>query len=161
MHIAVRALSMLPARVVLWIVGGGPEESALRELIADLRLEDRVRLLGQQRHVQPYLQAADCFVCPSLWGEAAGLVNIEAQACGAPVIASRIGGIPEYVADERTGFLFTPGDADDLARCVRRLLDEPTLCAAMAQSAREHAVEHFSTEHRLNAWIELYRGWRK
>ena len=98
-------------------VGKGPEEVALRKLCAELGLGDRVQFLGQQKHVQPYLQAADCFVCPSLWGEAAGLVNIEAQACGTPVIASRIGGIPEYVAEGHTGLLFTPIHP---SRCRRR-----------------------------------------
>ena len=54
-----------------------------------------LRMLGLQPQVQRYLQAADAFICPSLWAEAAGFVNIEAQACGLPVLASRIGGIPE------------------------------------------------------------------
>lgn len=159
-HVLVRALADLPPQVVLWIVGKGPEEKALRKLCAELHLEDRVQLLGQQWHVQPYLQAADCFVCPSLWGEAAGLVNIEAQACGTAVIASRIGGIPEYVADGHTGLLFTSGDADDLARCIRQLLDEPTLCAKLGRAARAHVVEQFSQNARLDEWIELYRQWR-
>ena len=72
--------------------------------------------------MEPLLQAADCAVCPSIWSEAAGLVNLEAQACGLPVIARRIGGIPELVEDGRTGFLFTPGDHRELAERLRRPL---------------------------------------
>jgi glycosyltransferase involved in cell wall biosynthesis len=160
MDLALRALAQLPANVTLWIVGKGPEEHALRGLISELQVGDRAVLLGHQRHVQPYVQAADCLVCPSLWAEAAGLVNIEAQACGTPVIASRIGGIPEYVADGETGLLFTPNDPHDLARCVHRLLDDPDLCSRFARAARIHAVERFSHETRLQEWLELYRSWR-
>ena len=83
------------------------------------------------------MQAADAFVCPSRWAEAAGLVNIEAQACGLPVLASRIGGIPEYVMDGRTGVLFPPGDAEELAAAVRRLLDDPERFREMGREARE------------------------
>jgi glycosyltransferase involved in cell wall biosynthesis len=159
--VAIRAMTELPEQVVLWIVGEGPEAAALRELIAELRLEGRVQLLGLCRDVQSYLQAADCLVCPSLWGEAAGLVNLEAQACGTTVIASRIGGIPEYVLHERTGLLFTPGDPHDLGRCVRRFLDDPDWCAARAREARVHALEQFSPHVRLTEWLDIYRRWRE
>jgi hypothetical protein len=98
--VALRALAELPPAVVLWVAGEGEEAGRLRELCRDLGVEGRVRFLGSQPHVEPYLQAAGCFVCPSLGAEAAGLVNLEAQACGLPVLASSVGGIPEYVADK-------------------------------------------------------------
>jgi glycosyltransferase involved in cell wall biosynthesis len=154
--VTVRALAGLPEAVRLWVVGDGPEEDALRRLAEALGVADRVRFLGLQAHVQPYLQAADAFVCPSLWAEAAGLVNLEAQACGLPVLASDIGGIPEYVADGRTGLLFPPGDADALAGQVRRLLD-PALRDALGRQARAVAVERFSVAARLHAYLDLYR----
>jgi glycosyltransferase involved in cell wall biosynthesis len=157
--VAVRALAELPS-VRLWVVGEGPEEEALRRLIAELRLEERVQLLGLQRHVQPYLQAADCFVCPSLWGEAAGLVNLEAQSCGTPVIASRIGGIPEYVADDRTGLLFPPGDHQALAHCIRRLVEDAELQRRFVAQARTDALEHFSPQARIPEYLDLYRRWK-
>jgi glycosyltransferase involved in cell wall biosynthesis len=159
--VAIRAMTELPDNVVLWIAGGGPEETALRNLIADLKLEGRAKLLGLCRDVQPYILAADCLVCPSVWGEAAGLVNLEAQACGTPVIASRIGGIPEYVLHERTGLLFTAGDPHDLGNCVRRFLDDPGWHADRAHEARVHALEQFSPHVRLTEWLEIYRRWRE
>jgi glycosyltransferase involved in cell wall biosynthesis len=158
--VAVRALAELPPHVVLWVVGEGPEDAVLRRLIAELDLGARVRMLGLQRHVQPYLQAADCFVCPSVWGEAAGLVNLEAQACGTPAIASRVGGIPEYVADGRTGLLFSPGDHRELAACVRRLVEDAELRDRFSRQARAFALEQFSPEARLPEWLDLYRRWR-
>lgn len=159
-HVALQALAELPPHVVLWLVGKGPEEASLRAILAKLGLGERVRFLGQQRHVQPYLRGADCVVCPSLWAEAAGLVNIEAQACGTPVIASRIGGIPEYVDDGQTGLLFPPGDAAGLAQCVRKLLDDPAHHQGLSRAAREAAVKRFSPEARLPRWLDLYRTWR-
>jgi glycosyltransferase involved in cell wall biosynthesis len=160
-HVAIRALSDLPPQVVLWIAGTGPEEDALRQLISELKLKERVRLLGLQTHVQPYLQAADCVVFPSLWGEAAGLVNLEAQACGTTVVGSRIGGVPEYVVDGQTGLLFPAGDHHALAQCVRRLVEDTKLRLRLARQARVHALEQFSPDVRLSEWVELYRRWRE
>jgi glycosyltransferase involved in cell wall biosynthesis len=155
--IALRALAALPDDVVLWVAGGGPEAGALQHLHAELRLGGRVEFLGLQRDVAPYLQAADCFVCPSLWAEAAGLVNLEAHACGLPVVASRVGGIPEYVVEGSTGLLFAPGDAVGLAECVRRLRDDPAGRERMARAARALAVGRFSPGSRLNDYLDLYR----
>jgi glycosyltransferase involved in cell wall biosynthesis len=155
--VAVRALASLPEAVVLWVIGDGDQAGALRDLARDLGVASRVRFLGLQSQVEPYMQAADCFVCPSLWAEAAGLVNLEAQACGLPVVASRIGGIPEYVAEGRSGYLFAPGDPAALASAVRRLLDEPETCRATSRQARELAVERFSAAARIDEYVDLYR----
>jgi glycosyltransferase involved in cell wall biosynthesis len=114
-------------------------------------------MLGLQVNVQPYLQAADVFVCPSLWAEAAGLVNLEAQACGLPVVASRIGGIPEYVVEGCTGLFFEPGDSETLAAHIRRLINEPELHRNMAAEARAWALEQFSPEVRLPELLDFYR----
>ena len=156
--VAVRALARLPDSVVLWVVGDGAESAALRALATDLGVQNRVRFLGLQARVEPYMQAADVFVCPSRWAEAAGLVNIEAQACGLPVLASRIGGIPEYVIDGRTGVLFAAGDHEELADAVRRLLDSPDRFRAMGREARELAVGQFSVAARLEDYLNLYRS---
>ncbi len=155
--VALRALAELPAQVVLWVAGGGEEAGALERLAGELGVAERVRFLGLQGEVEPYMQAADIFVCPSLWAEAAGLVNIEAQACGLPVVASHIGGIPEYVADGSTGWLFPPGDYRGLAACVRRLIDDPRAARGMGEEARRWVVERFSADARLEDYLDLYR----
>jgi glycosyltransferase involved in cell wall biosynthesis len=155
--VAVRAMAELPPDTVLWIAGAGPQEAGLRQLIAELRLEQRVKLLGLQHNVQPFLQAADVFVCPSRWAEAAGLVNLESQACGLPVVASRIGGIPEYVEDGRSGILFEPSNAQELAAAVRRLHGDRALRERMSRAARAVALERFAPEARLPAILDLYR----
>ena len=130
----------------------------LQALAASLGLQQRVRFWGLQRHVEPILQASDCLVVPSRWHEAAGLVVLEAQASGLPVVASRIGGIPEYLAEGDSGLLFTPGDVDELAAHLRQLCVDPPRCERMGRAARRLALERFSPESRLPEWLELYRG---
>jgi glycosyltransferase involved in cell wall biosynthesis len=159
--VAIRAMAHLPPSVKLWVIGGGEESGVLQNLCQELGLTERVRFFGHQPDVQRFLQAADCFVCPSRWGEAAGLVNLEAQSSGLPAIASRIGGIPEYIQDGQTGFVFTPGDDRDLAEKIRLLYDDPGLCQAMQRSARNWVLEHFSSENCLDDFLNLYRVSRK
>ncbi len=156
--VVLRAVAELPPRVRLWVVGDGPESGTLQALAPDLGVQERVRFLGLQSLVQPFLQAADAFVCPSRWAEAAGLVNLEAQATGLPVLASDVGGIPEYVADGRSGFLFPVGDHARLAKHLRQLVDDPERCRTMGGAARERACRDFSVEARLSDFLALYAG---
>ncbi len=154
--VAIRALAELPESVVLCILGDGVALPMLRELTDCLHLNDRVQFLGNQRHVEPFMKAADCFLCPSLWEEATGLVNLEALGCGVPVVASAIGGIPEFIEDGKTGLLFPPGDHLQLAARLRYLLNNPEVRKQMSQSARAAALERFSIERRLPEYVELY-----
>jgi glycosyltransferase involved in cell wall biosynthesis len=156
--VAVYALAALPRDVLLWIIGQGPEEHKLKALVGDLGLEGRVRFLGTRRNVEPFLQAADCALCPSVYAEAAGLVNLEALASGLPVVASRIGGIPEFVADGSNGFLFAPGDHQELADRLRQLIEDKLLRGKMAQAARSKAIEWFSTQSRIESYLALYQS---
>jgi len=157
LDVAVRALAELPEDVVLWIVGDGPERRNLEALARGLNLGSRVRLLGSHQNVVPFMQAADCFVCPSVWKEGAGNANFEAMACGLPDIASRIGGIPEFVEDGRNGFLFTVGNHRELAGAIQRLHDNPELRLRMGQDARSIVVERYSTQSLLSEHLTTYR----
>jgi len=159
--VAIKAIERLPDAVRLWVVGRGADDSdrlRLEQLCRELGVAERVHFFGHQADVQRYMQGADCLVCPSRWGEAAGLVNIEAQACGLPVLASRVGGIPEYIQDGRTGFLFPPEDVQQLAEKIRLLHEDPALRQAMQREARAWAVEGFSFEKRIDNYFDLYRA---
>jgi starch synthase len=112
--------------------------------------------LGNREEVQAVIQAADCLVCPSIWQEAAGLVNIEALACGVPVVASRVGGIPEIVEHGATGLLFAAGEPDELAAAIRRLMEDPDLVAKMGEAARTAAIARFSPA-RLSEFLDFYQ----
>ncbi|HEV8429193.1 MAG TPA: glycosyltransferase family 4 protein [Pyrinomonadaceae bacterium] len=154
--VAIRAMSQVSGPVQLWFVGDGPELEAVKTLAKDLNLGDRVQFLGRQSHVEPFMQAADCFICPSMWGEATGLVNLEAQSSGVPVIASEIGGIPEFVQHEKTGFLFAPGDDVALAKYIRTLAGNPELHSRFCAEARKTATERYSTQSRLDEYVRAY-----
>jgi glycosyltransferase involved in cell wall biosynthesis len=156
--VLLRALAELPESIELWVIGQGVELSNLQALASQLGLNDRVRFLGNQRNVEPYMQAADCFACPSIWEEATGLVNLEALGCQLPVIASSIGGIPEFVADGQTGLLFSPGDHRELAQRILQLASSPEARRQMGLAARRAALERFSIERRLPEYVELYRA---
>jgi glycosyltransferase involved in cell wall biosynthesis len=155
--VAIRAFAELPGEAELWVVGGGREREGLEGLARELVPGDRVRFFGARRDVAPFMRAADCMICPSLWAEAAGLVNIEALACGLPVVASRIGGIPEHVDDGRTGVLFTPGDHRELARALASLMGDRDALIAMGSAARAAALDRFSIQNRMDMYLDYYR----
>ena len=92
--------------------------------------------------IQLYSHAA-VFACPSVY-EPFGLINLEAMACGTPVVASAVGGILEVVEDGRTGLLVPPGNADALATALRRVLDDRDLAARLGQAGRRRVEERFS-----------------
>ena len=156
--VALHALSLLPESFVLWIVGGGEEVENLRALCRALSLGDRVSFLGLQRNVETYMQASDCLICPSVWAEAAGQVNMEALSCGLPVVASRVGGIPEFIEEGKTGFLVTAGDPAELAQKLQSLANDPITLKRMSAVARAAAVERFSFQSHLSEYLNLYRA---
>jgi starch synthase len=102
------------------------------------------------------LTHATVFVCPSIY-EPMGIVNLEAMACETAVVASRVGGIPEVVAEGETGFLVEPGNAADLAARVNELLGDPELAARFGKAGRKRAVEHFSWRTIAERTTDLYR----
>jgi glycosyltransferase involved in cell wall biosynthesis len=155
--VALRALAELPGEVQLWIVGRGEEQDSLEQLARELELGSRVRFLGPKRFVEPFMQAADCLICPSIWAEAAGLVNLEALACSLPVVASRVGGIPEFIEHGRNGFLFSPGDQHELAERIERLFHDEQTRQRLGRQARSDVVEGFSLKSLLDQHLSLYQ----
>jgi glycosyltransferase involved in cell wall biosynthesis len=154
--VAIRAVAQLPGEPLLWIVGQGPEQESLQAMIESLGLCQRVRFVGPRRQVEPLMQAADCALCPSVWSEAVGLVNLEALACGLPVIASRVGGIPEFIEDGLNGFLFTPGDVYELVERIRRLMDDEPLRRRMSQQARANSIARDPNQRLLEDYLGFY-----
>jgi glycosyltransferase involved in cell wall biosynthesis len=114
------------------------------ELAETLGVERDVVFLGKQDDVESLLAAADLFLLPSD-EEAFGLAALEAMSCGAPVIATTAGGVPEVVEDGKTGFLLAPGDVDGMARATLALLTDGPRLAEFREAARRRAVEQFDT----------------
>ncbi len=116
----------------------------LRRRIDQLGLSDRVLLPGFRRDLPSFLARAAVVVHPSICEETFGLVPLEAMAQGRPVVASRVGGVPEVIDDGRTGVLVTPGDSRELSRAVLALLDDPAARERLGRDARRAVAERFS-----------------
>jgi alpha-maltose-1-phosphate synthase len=112
-------------------------------------------ILPRDEVVELYSHAS-LFVCPSVY-EPFGLINLEAMACETPVIATRVGGIPEVVVDDETGWLVPPGDPAALAAAVRRLLADPGRAARFGQAGRLRVEDHFSWERIAERTLDVYR----
>lgn len=122
-----------------YIVGGGPEESALREQIMRLGLEDCVSLLGMQSNPYPYIRCADLYVQPSRF-EAFGLTIREAQVLAVPVLSTRTDGSAELISDGETGLL-CESDADSIAAAIIRLYNAPKLRESIQAELQSHDFE--------------------
>jgi N-acetyl-alpha-D-glucosaminyl L-malate synthase BshA len=124
---------------VLILVGDGPERPLVEAEVERLEVSDDVRFLGKVDAVADLLRAADLFLLPSA-SESFGLSALEAMACGVPVIASDVGGVPEVVVDGETGALRPLGDIDAMAKCALELLEperwQQTSAAAVNRAKR-------------------------
>lgn len=112
-------------------------------------------MLPVEEVVQIYSHAA-VFVCPSIY-EPFGIINLEAMACGTPVVASRVGGIPEVVADGETGWLVEPGDSAALARALRAALADPGRARRMGEAGRRRVEAHFSWDRIAGLTMDVYQ----
>jgi glycosyltransferase involved in cell wall biosynthesis len=106
--------------------------------------------------VQSILAASDVFVFPSVWDEALGYVLLEAMAMGVPVVASRVGGIPEVIRDGENGLLVAPRNASEIAQSVTRLLDDPVARERMGREGRRTVEERFSIASMVDATATVY-----
>ena len=138
------------------IVGQGDAREELEGMAEELEIAEVVRFTGHVPSVVPYLQLSDIFVCPSVWEEGFGYVNIEAMAVGLPVIASRAGGIVDTVQDAKTGFLVTPGDSSELAEKILALCEDAGRGQAMGRAGMERARQCFSLETTVEQTMQLY-----
>jgi glycosyltransferase involved in cell wall biosynthesis len=147
-HLHLDALAKLKddPRWTCWMVGGAqrPEEQQYMREIQDkaerLGIGNRVRFLGQRSDVPNLLAAADIFSQPNLGAEPFGIVFIEALAAGLPVVTTAMGG-PKEIIDESCGLVAPPGDADQVAASLRRLIDSTELRSRLGQHGPARAIE--------------------
>ncbi len=145
---AVRLLSARGRDIRLVVVGDGPERSRLQQQIHEHGLDHHVELRGQVSAdaLQQAYAAADAFVLPAIVDrrgdtEGLGVVLLEAMNYGTPVIASRIGGIPDIVEEGVSGLLVPAGDAAALAGALRRLIEDPALARRLGEAGRQRVRE--------------------
>ena len=126
------------------MTGAGPLESQVRRTIARLR-DSRMAFLGVVDDIGAHIASLDVLVLPSIF-DGRPVVVLEALARGVPVIASRVGGLPELVRDGETGFLVEPGDTAAIARHLRRLAQNPAELEALRQSSRTFAERNLDAQ---------------
>lgn len=123
-------------------------------------LPKNAKFVGQLKdpELALFYEKARFLVMPSVWFEAFGLVVAEAMSYGLPVIASRIGALPELIEDGVTGFLFEPGNSKDLARKLRFLWENSELCQQMGKAAREKALRDYSEDVYYKKLMAVYKN---
>jgi glycosyltransferase involved in cell wall biosynthesis len=137
------------------IVGEGPDRARLEDEAESLGLNGTLRLAGERRDVRELLARADIFALASL-SEGMPVSVLEAMAAELPVVASRVGGLPEQVVDGVTGLLVEPGDPDDLARALGRLVGDAPLRRRLGAAGRKRAEQAFDLDPFRHAHLELY-----
>jgi len=153
---AAAAASTRAPMLKLWIVGAGPLERELREESRTLGLEARVQFLGFRTDIQALLHAAD-FFCLATESEGLGSSILEAMSAGLPVVATRVGGIPEIVEEGRTGILVSDSDPGGLAAAMEQMALNAGLRETMGASARLRAAL-FSADGTAEGTYRVYRA---
>ncbi|MGE0353012.1 MAG: N-acetyl-alpha-D-glucosaminyl L-malate synthase BshA [Gemmatimonadales bacterium] len=143
----------MPATLLM--IGDGPDREEAEREARDLDVGADVRFLGRLDQVADLLQATDLFLLPSQI-ESFGLAALEAMACGAPVVATRTGGVPEVIEDGVTGILEPPGSVEAMGRRAVELLRSPDAYQAMADAAIAQA-RTYSADRIVPMYEELYR----
>jgi glycosyltransferase involved in cell wall biosynthesis len=147
-EVAIRAFASVQKhfpQAQLTIAGEGEERESLSRLIEEVGLTDSVTLLGERHDISALMQKADVLVHPARW-EGFGIVLLEAMSAGLPIVASRVGAIPEVVDDEETGLLVPPEDPQALAKAVLRIFRTPALGREFAAAGFSRLRSHFSVE---------------
>jgi len=150
----VRAASRVPG-IEVELVGDGPERRTIEEVVAGTGTGDRFHLTGYQADPSPSLRRSDIFVLPSA-AEACPMALLQAMACGVPVIASRVGGVPEIVRDGVDGLLVDPGDEDQLVDALVALAGDQALRVSLGAAGRSRVAEQFGIDRSAQALLAIY-----
>ena len=143
----------VPARLIM--IGDGPERPRALQQAEAMGIVDNVSFLGKHNAVEELLACADLFLLPSQ-SESFGLAALEAMACGTPVVASRVGGLPEVVDHGESGYLFPVGDVESMVEAAVELLRSPDRWAAMSRAARAVSEERFSADRVVPEYEAFY-----
>ncbi|NTW35479.1 MAG: glycosyltransferase family 4 protein [Syntrophobacteraceae bacterium] len=154
---AVKCILQAFPRVKLLIVGNGPMRRAIEDRIRELQLVENVLMTGHREDIADVVDAFDIAVMASYASEGIPQFALQAMASGKPVVATRVGGIPEVVLDRETGLLVDPKDPEGIARAVVELLKDAEGRKRMGERGRQRVVSHHSFERMLDQMEECYR----
>ena len=152
-RILAKVLKEIPTKLVL--IGDGPDRSECERLARELDVQKNVIFLGKHDALAEPLNAADLFLMPSQ-SESFGLSALEAMACGKPVISSSVGGLPELIVHNETGYIAEIGDVDRMAKYTIDLLTNEKKYNTFSKNSRARAVNQFEKKLILPKYIEFY-----
>lgn len=144
-----------PAKLVM--IGDGPDRAEAERMAREGEYCDHVHFLGKQSGLHEILPACDLFLMPSQ-NESFGLSALEAMSCGLPVISSSVGGLPELVQHDTTGYISEIGDTDRMARYALDLLEDKRKYRRFSDAARQRVVSRFSESDIVPQYEEFYRS---
>jgi len=142
---------------VLCMVGDGPDRERLEQLAHELGIARSTYFVGYQEDVGGYYRLFDAFLLPSV-NEGTPVSAIEALASGTPVVATRVGGVPDVVRDGIDGFLVEPGDTEEAAERLTALALDPALRTRLGQSGSAYVRERYAVERLVDDVDRLYRS---
>jgi glycosyltransferase involved in cell wall biosynthesis len=156
LYSAKQVLAAFP-KTTFVLVGAGPSRKAWEAIATQLEIDEHVVFAGQREDMPGVYASLDIVVLPSLV-ESMPMCLLEAMAAGRPVIATRVGAVPELVVPEQTGLLLDPGDVDGLARAIAGLLANPQLAYRLGENGRAYVAQHFSAQAMAGNYIEQYES---
>ncbi|MCC7357375.1 glycosyltransferase family 4 protein [Candidatus Uhrbacteria bacterium] len=158
--ILLRAVARLPANIHAQLTGSGSLQASYETLAKELGISERCHFLGRATDDELVYRYRSMDVCafPSISSaEAFGLVALEAQACGIPVVASDLPGVRTVVKDKQTGFLVPVKDVEEVAAHIRLLLENTEMRHSFGIAARDHVVQNFSWDAHMTKLMQMYR----
>lgn len=145
----------MPAKLLM--IGDGPDTASAYALAKTRGVEGDIKFLGNREDVDQILCAADAFLLPSNY-EAFGLAALEAMACGVPVVASRVGGVPELVQDGINGFLVAPDDYDAGADRLYQILSDENVAMRLREAGLNSVRDSFTADAVVPLYERFYEG---
>lgn len=152
---AFQLLHQVVDRAKLVLIGEGPERDALAELAVNLGCRDKIIFAGHRRDAYKLMQGLDAFCLPSAF-EGASNSLMEAMSLGLPVVVSDIAPNRELVHHEQNGLVFRLGDAPQITRSLKRLLEQPELANVLGSAAQQFVIEHHSVQRMIENHLRLY-----
>lgn len=155
-HLLIEALRTIRLPWELWLVGTGPQEDFLKELVKKYNLDKKIWFCGYREDIHSLLAKSDIFILPSLH-EAAPYSLLEAMASGMPCIATSVGDVSEWIQPQVNGLLVPPRKAPLLATAILKLLEAPSTWEPMGRAAAEKIRNHFSPLQVFSSLLDEYK----
>jgi glycosyltransferase involved in cell wall biosynthesis len=156
LHYAIEAIARMQKNSIFIVIGEGQERKNLEQLIVNLHMTERIFLVGRIESAASYIKAFDIFTLTSI-SEALPYALLEAGAAALPVVASKVGGIPEIIEDGKTGILARPRNTHDIERAITFLLTEHTTARLLGKNLETKIKKEFTPESMLTKTLALYQ----